>query len=303
MRLINCSTLELEEFFGSKVPPYAILSHTWGNDEVTFMDLPLYAPATQARAGYQKIEFTCKQAIRDQLKYAWVDTCCIDKRSSSELSEAINSMYAWYRAARRCYAYLSDVVEEYMGEEFRKSRWFTRGWTLQELLAPTEVVFYNCNWHRLGLRLHHSQLISKITGIDEGALGIRRLTWPKNRDMLGAYCVAKKMAWASSRDTTRIEDMAYCLLGMFEINMPLLYGEGDRAFHRLQEEIIRRVNDDSIFAWGPRIDISPGYNCSSHKILASSPKDFTSCRNLEYAENPTIPPTLASLGLTIRLSL
>ncbi|EUC43529.1 hypothetical protein COCMIDRAFT_50334, partial [Bipolaris oryzae ATCC 44560] len=237
MRLINCLTLELEEFFGSNIPPYAILSHTWGNDEVTFLDLPLYTPATQARAGYQKIEFTCKQAISDNLEYAWVDTCCIDNRSSSELSEAINSMFAWYRVARRCYAYLSDVLEEGMDEQFRTSRWFTRCWTLQELLAPIDVIFYNCNWHRLGRRSDHSELISGITGIDVDALRGRSARNYDNGDPFGAHCVAKRMSWASQRDTTRTEDMTYCLLGIFNINMPLLYGEGDRAFHRLQEEI------------------------------------------------------------------
>ncbi|EUC30958.1 hypothetical protein COCCADRAFT_54829, partial [Bipolaris zeicola 26-R-13] len=314
MRLINCLTLELEEFFGSNIPPYAILSHTWGNDEVTFLELPLSTPATQARAGYRKIEFTCQQAIRDKLNYAWVDTCCIDKRSSSELSEAINSMFAWYRDASYCYAYLSDVLEEEMGEHFHKSRWFTRGWTLQELLAPRDVEFYNCQWHWLGRKSGHSKLISEITGIDVTALMGTRARCHANGGMFGDHCVAKRMSWASTRETTRTEDMAYCLLGIFNINLPLLYGEGDRAFRRLQEEIIRRVNDDSILAWGPRLDIKRQteplfkyfkdtiiYKNASLNILAKSPKDFTDCGDLEYAINPITPPTLTTLGLTIQL--
>ena len=193
MRLINTETFELEEFMGP-VPRYAILSHTWGDGEVTLQDwqavrqddrwrpiglsstlrsqssehrLPIYhTPPTDnslfndcltvfnsrgTRAGFWKILKACFQARADGLGYLWVDTNCIDKASSAELSEAINSMYAWYRQSAVCYAYLADVPLATQntlcdsGSRFRKSRWFTRGWTLQELIAPTDTIFYSAD--------------------------------------------------------------------------------------------------------------------------------------------------------------
>ncbi|KAH7070227.1 heterokaryon incompatibility protein-domain-containing protein [Paraphoma chrysanthemicola] len=314
MRLINCSTLQLEEFFGSNIPQYAILSHTWGDQEVSFADLP-FDQSTEARAGFQKISFTCAQAIRDGLKYAWVDTCCIDKSSSSELSEAINSMFAWYKNSAHCYAYLSDVLEADLNESFSKSRWFTRGWTLQELLAPHDVIFYDQQWKVLGKRSEHAEWISEIAGIDAAALLQSTNTDAKDVG-LGSFCVAKKMSWASHRVTTRLEDIAYCLLGIFDVNMPLLYGEGDRAFLRLQEEIIRRSDDDSILAWG----LEPAMNHPrglipekvwdemtewyiSEDLLASSPKDFRNCASLKYTSGSVSPFTMTNAGLQVQLQL
>jgi hypothetical protein len=309
MRLINCSTLQLEEFFGKNIPQYAILSHTWGDDEVSFADVP-FGQSTTARAGYRKIEFTCVQARSDGLKYAWVDTCCIDKSSSSELSEAINSMFAWYKNSARCYVYLSDVSVANMNESFSRSRWFTRGWTLQELLAPLDVFFYDEQWSIMGTKYEHAEWISKITGIEAEAL---------ISDMGGELCffsVAKKMSWASHRQTTRQEDIAYCLLGIFDVSMPLLYGEGDRAFLRLQGEIIRRTNDDSILAWdlGPEMEHPLGLVSDTVKaemddyptkrdVLASSPKDFKDCAKIEFATGSTSPFMLTNVGLQIQLPL
>jgi hypothetical protein len=317
MRLINCSTLKLEEFFGYDIPRYAILSHTWGDEEVSFAEFSSGQPTT--KSGYRKILFTCRQAIIDKLDYAWIDTCCIDKSSSAELSEAINSMFTWYKNSTCCYAYLSDVSKAMLEIEFPESRWFTRGWTLQELLAPYLVVFYDRQWLHLGTKVEHAEWVSKITGIDKTALVCRNPTrrWSAK---LSFYCVAKRMSWASARRTTRVEDMAYCLLGIFNINMPLLYGEGDRAFLRLQEEIIRKTNDDSILAWGliPNMGHPLGLipddlrnrlqNCTESlcDILASSPKDFINCTDLVYAAHPTnstSPFTLTNTGLQIQLPL
>ena len=312
MRLINCSTLQLEEFIGTNIPRYAILSHTWGDEEVSFADFTSGQPTV--RSGYQKIIFTCQQAIKDKIDYAWVDTCCIDKSSSAELSEAINSMFAWYQKSVRCYAYLSDVSEDNMDQDFHKSRWFTRGWTLQELLAPEAVTFYDQRWVDLGNREEHAEQISKITGIDKGALWQEPLY---GINKFGSYCVATRMSWASTRQTTRAEDMAYCLLGLFSINMPLLYGEGDRAFRRLQEEIIRTIDDDSILAWGlspenwnacPLGLVSSFERENSHQttnvdFLARLPKDFAGCANLTRATVPSSLFTLTNTGLQIQLSL
>ncbi|KAF8850265.1 HET-domain-containing protein, partial [Acephala macrosclerotiorum] len=259
MRLINVNTYQLEEYFGANTPPYAILSHCWGEGEVSFDDF--HGTFWKEKLGGTKIEHACHQARIEALPYLWVDTCCIDKRSSSELSEAINSMYQWYAKSRICYAYLEDVDEDLkevdgnlnvVGNKrdcpckvdkqyFSDSRWFTRGWTLQELIAPQKVKFFGSGWNHLGSRRDLSSTISVITKIPHDVL-----ISAHNINMLS---VAKKMSWASQRETTRIEDTAYCLLGIFGVNMPLLYGEGDRAFQRLQEELIKETSDQTIFGW------------------------------------------------------
>jgi hypothetical protein len=148
-------------------------------------------------------------------------------------------MFQWYRNAQVCYAYLSDVHSGGSWptyEELRLSKWFTRGWTLQELLAPHTVVFFNHDWVDIGTKYTLQQIISSITGI-------------KDLANFEKASVAQKMSWASNRHTTRVEDKAYCLMGLFGINMPLLYGEGQKAFFRLQLEILNISDDESIFAW------------------------------------------------------
>jgi hypothetical protein len=229
----------------ANIPPYAILSHTWGKeeDEVTFEDVQ--NKAYKHLPGYAKIRFCGEQAKKDNLVYFWVDTCAIDKRSSAELQEAINSMFMWYEEAAICYAYLSDFPDAMSvdGEEcqFRKAGWHSRGWTLQELLAPRNVTFYTHDWTFIGTKRSLCKQLSDITGID--LYIIMRI-----REIASAS-VAQRMSWASRRQTTRAEDTAYCLMGIFSVNMPMLYGEGERAFLRLQEEICKDSDDNSIFAW------------------------------------------------------
>ena len=193
-----------------------------------------------------KIRDACAVARTNGFRYIWIDSCCIDKSSSSELSEAINSMYAWYARAIVCYAYLADVpAEEDHGaprSKFRRSRWFTRGWTLQELIAPRHVEFIAQDWTSIGSKHTLISLVEGVTGVNERAL--LHLT------SLDKFSVSQRLSWASRRQTTRVEDQAYSLLGIFDINMPALYGEGERAFRRLQEEIMRRIPDQSLFAWG-----------------------------------------------------
>ena len=151
MRLLHTSTLKLEEFIGSNIPPYAILSHTWGIEEVSFQDMQ--GSGAMEKVGYEKISRCCEKAATGGFEYAWVDTCCIDKSSSSELSEAINSMYRWYRNAEVCYVSLSDVPHDYESLDlFKRSRWFTRGWTLQELIAPSMVIFFDSDWEEIGTK-------------------------------------------------------------------------------------------------------------------------------------------------------
>jgi Heterokaryon incompatibility protein (HET) len=221
----------------SDIPSYAILSHTWGGDEdeVTFSDLGprIY----KSKKGYRKIRFCGEQARKDKIEYFWVDTCCIDKANHTEYSEAINSMYRWYRNAQRCYVYLYDVsirtndggsTERTWESGFRESRWFKRGWTLQELIAPSSVEFFSQKGERLGSKETLEQLIHEITEIPIPAL---RGTPPSR------FSVDERMRWARKRETKKKEDKAYCLLGVFDLFMPLIYGEGDNAFTRLEEEI------------------------------------------------------------------
>jgi Heterokaryon incompatibility protein (HET) len=264
MRLLNTESMRLEEFHGSNIPPYAILSHTWGKEEVSFQDL-VGGDATKLRE-CKKIIGCRNQAVSDGYRYIWVDTCCIDKTSSAELSEAINSMFCWYREAEVCYAYLADVDIKtdltHLQSAIEKSRWFTRGWTLQELVAPSDVVFYDSDWAEIGTKTDLAEIISNVTGI-----GVTVLLKGKMNNF-DDYSVAKRMFWASKRMTTRVEDEAYCLMGLFGVNMPLLYGENQKAFFRLQEEIMKRSDDHSLFAWKASKRVKTG-------LLASSPQDFS----------------------------
>jgi hypothetical protein len=304
MRLLDTATLLLSEFFGDLIPQYVALSHTWvTNQEISLQDLQeihkhpreLSPHPFTLRSGYQKIVECCKQARDNGFEWAWIDTCCIDKTSSAELSEAINSMFQWYRNCQICYTFLSDVSDgdflDNLDSEFRNSRWFTRGWTLQELLAPPDLRFFSRSWNILGDRCHLRDLISEVTGIPARFLGPANVvpqpssTSLQNRrpDSFFEASIAQRMSWASRRNTTRKEDLSYCLLGIFNANIPLLYGEGDKAFRRLQEEIIKQTNDQSLFAWGykpypdPENATEPSRPSS---YLAISPVDFKYCNNM-----------------------
>ncbi|KAM6488289.1 ankyrin repeat-containing domain protein [Trichoderma sp. SZMC 28011] len=294
MRLINVKTFKLEEFLDYQAPPYAILSHTWGDDseELNFRDVE-DGNINKPGIGSVKFRECCRQAIEDKLDYAWIDTCCIDKANLVELSEAINSMFRWYQRADICYAFLSDVPgdEDFRetGSKFQRSRWFQRGWTLQELLAPKTMRFYGAistsetystqagvnthqvqEWRLLGKKGSMSTTIASITGIPQHYL--------LGYAPLHMASVAQRMSWAAHRDTKRKEDLAYCLLGIFNITMPMIYGEGDeQAFFRLQEQIMKVTRDDSILAWGLGTDdssTSDTGNTTAGRIVAKGPADF-----------------------------
>ncbi|KAM3413975.1 hypothetical protein BST61_g10641 [Cercospora zeina] len=282
-------TPELVEFSGREIPEYAILSHTWALDEVLYRDVVLGTSAN--RAGYQKLKMAATQA---------------------RLQEAINSMFTWYARANTCYAYLSDVTCERQSpdfeEAFSNSRWFTRGWTLQELLAPRSVFFFSESWNELGnLRgpvnalLDHKPLrrmVSQKTSIDEYYL--------RDTHRLAKANVATRMRWASGRSTARTEDIAYSLLGLFDISMPLLYGEGKKAFRRLQAEIMKQSDDLSLFSWTKKSS-----DTIRHGLLSDSPEDFAryTVHDDQLAEEhgrdltATTPYSMTNVGLSIELRL
>ncbi|KAI8949373.1 HET-domain-containing protein [Xylaria longipes] len=233
-------------------PRYAILSHTWQDEEVTFADFSRGAPAgtDAATEGWKKIMQTCKLAIAQGYEYVWIDTCCIDKSSSAELTEAINSMYSWYAGSGKCYAYLSDFHPS-MREPLDTSKhlclshWFSRGWTLQELIAPQDLEFYDSSWNFCGSKTSLCEAIATTTGIDKKVL----CAGPALRELLTSIPVCQKMSWAAGRETRRPEDIAYSLLGIFGVYVPLIYGEGTNAFVRLQKKIIKSTNHLIILAW------------------------------------------------------
>ncbi|KAL0934021.1 het domain protein [Colletotrichum truncatum] len=327
MWLINTDNLCLVGIQGDPKEEYAILSHTWGGDEMTFSAYqalnntgssgipfaPEYAVASTGitiSEGYRKIKDAAQLAKSQGLKWLWVDTCCIDKTSSAELSESINSMYRWYQKAKVCYAYLSDVQSATSNDpseaasSFRNSRWFTRGWTLQELIAPRSVEFYARDWSFINTKQADDSsfchILAQITGVNESVLA--------GETLLSDISVANKMRWAASRETTRPEDMAYCLLGIFDVNMPLLYGEGMRAFVRLQEEILKESDDQSLFLWDFPSDGEHAAD-TLFGLLAPSPSvflqpDLDHIRPLPPSESQeSIPATATSQGLRTRMLL
>jgi len=288
MRLLNSRTLTFEEFDrDSSAPPYAVLSHTWGEEEVTYKDMRKRRAIAESKEGFRKINFCAQQAREEELNFIWVDTCCIDKSSSAELSEAINSMFRWYQNAAVCYTYLSDTPAQpaqgssesgdVWTRRFQTAHWFTRGWTLQELIAPKSLVFYSQEWSKIGTKEDLAIKIEACTGVPLDVL--------VNRD-LSSSSVAQKMSWAAQRSTSRTEDIAYCLMGLFDVHMPMLYGEGEWAFIRLQEEIIRSSDDMSIFSW---VDRDASFS-TFRGLLAKSPAGFAQCKDVCWARSKSNPP-------------
>lgn len=277
MRLINSKTFYLEEFHGDQIPPYAILSHTWRDEEVLFDDWEHYERRV-GKAGWSKVMNTCRQARLGGHEYVWIDSVCIDKKSSAELSEAINSMYQWYTDAARCFVYLDDFHHNGNLKGLQTCRWFSRGWTLQELLAPRYLKFYDQSWIEFG-QINRYQGVASIdttglchalsvaTGIDE--IWMSQAKFQGHQRLTLSTTVAERMSWVAGRETNRIEDMAYCLMGLFNVNMPLLYGEGPTAFIRLQEEIIKHSNDPTLFCWEHPTSYRTWQGC-----LAPSPDAF-----------------------------
>ena len=303
MRLLNTSTLVFEEFFDSSCPDYAILSHRWEGKETTLQELEASKPQKiqHCSSGVAKIKTFAATANFHGHSWCWVDTCCIDKKGSAELSEAIDSMWNWYAKAKVCYAYLNDVSidqEPVKEEHLRNSAWFTRGWTLQEMLAPKSLHFFDTEWSQIGSRNEPTMqtILTAVTGIDFRFFG--------DIDAIHSATVLERMRWISQRQTSRAEDLSYCMLGIFGVQMPLLYGEGEGAFLRLQSEIMKVTDDETIFAW-----IQPGLEKSG--LFANHPKMFANknpnedtgkglriCRAVGFVRSPI---SLTSKGVELEI--
>ena len=304
MWLLNTARAELHYFTDPGAVPggYAILSHTWSGEEQLFPEVQeigrLCEETNENPRDHvaDKIRNCCVVAERGGHTWVWIDSCCINKESSTELSEAINSMFTWYVMAEVCYAYLEDVHKtddtHARNSQFRKAKWHSRGWTLQELIAPAYIIFLSKEWEPIGTKRELGELLKACTGISVSIL--------THKTSFFDVSIAQKMSWASKRSTTRVEDEAYCLLGLFDVNMPIIYGEGRRTFYRLQEELLKKKHPDTtLFAWGNRHDdecaelpseelseIWSGFHGANYSqvflLCAASPRDYPSTGSVYF---------------------
>ncbi|KAI3556019.1 HET domain-containing protein [Colletotrichum abscissum] len=289
MKLLNCSTLRIEEMHWARKQElevkgistaYAILSHKWESDEdeVTFEDMASADIKSKKLLGWSKIEKTCTEALKIGIGYAWIDTCCIDKRNLTELTEAIKSMFRWYAEAEICFAYLSD-----------------------ELIAPGKMEFYDKNWNAIGSRFNLSRQIQMRTSVNAEILRHNSSTHESIQDLLAGIPVGRRMSWAADRKAKKEKDRAYSLLGIFGVSMPLRYGEGNRAFIRLQEEIIKETNDMSLFAWCDSTVTCIDDLEEFRGILTTTPDHFRDCCNLTSLSDPRRGPEFSMTNKGLRL--
>ena len=291
MRFLNTSTLRFEEVadssLGVESNKYAILSHRWGaaQDEISFVDINESRDISHKK-GFAKLKGFCDLAASLGYGYGWDDTCCINKGDSSELSEAINSMYRWYHGSSVCIVYLEDVPEKPMMD----SGWFNRGWTLQELIAPEVTLFYDRDWNQIGAK---SDLLAELcgkTGIPKDVL---------SHAIGPSKCsIAQRMSWAAKRETTRVEDRAYSLLGIFDVSMPHIYGEREKAFLRLQRAISQQSKDESMFAWSMGME---KHEESYSGLFAPSPSSYIHCSDMISTRGSTgFAETNGELSITLK---
>ncbi len=318
MWLLDTHTLKLHLFLYPQTVKegYLILSHVWDNEEQSFQDIQRIHERCNATGEdphdlvSPKIRKTCEVAERHGYQWAWIDTCCIDKTSSAELSETINAMFQYYALALVCYVYLGDmkpIDRAFLKEDlsdphvaksdrFSVSRWHKRGWTLQELIAPKVVHFFARNWEPMGNKEELADGLELLTGIPATVLRFQQTP--------AEFSVAQRMSWAAKRETRRIEDEAYCLLGLFDVSMPTLYGEGKRAFERLQEAILARTPDTTLFAWGRSVklhDLDDRRTYSRAGMLATSPSDYGSCSAIRFAPRSRISEGSRRVSIVSRI--
>ncbi|KAI1750281.1 HET-domain-containing protein [Xylaria castorea] len=321
MHLLDTTTYELR----SDLQPtfrqegYAVLSHRWVGQEITFDQLKeeikglRFSTASARTPQVDKIRGAAETARNLDIKWIWIDSCCINRANAVEQTESINSMFKWYRDAKVCITYLSDVQKDESHsdssdpqrldsvERDGPSIWFSRGWTLQELLAPQDMRFYDKDWNFIGTKMTLARLLEGITGIDK-----RYLTGEKH---FGTACIATKMSWMAGRTTTRVEDIAYSMLGIFNTNMTTQYGEGMRSFMRLQQTLLLTSRDESLFAWkmpdrnteskfmhGTDQDIV--WEADEWGLLAPSPDWFKDSMHITTESLPAIERPLKAFEIT-----
>ncbi|KAK7462337.1 hypothetical protein VKT23_007938 [Stygiomarasmius scandens] len=234
-RLIDTQSLKLVDFKqGSPIPHYAILSHKWSDEEVGFQEFKQPSKKTARKSGYRKILNACEQARLDNLDYLWIDTCCINQEDQGDVHRNIKSMFAYYQNSRICYAYLFDILGP--GNNLGSSQWFDRAWTLQELIAPPDVFFFNHSWLYVGRRSQRPREIGNVTGIPNAVL--------RGDVRVHDVDVAERMSWSILRESTRPQDRAYCLLGILGVSIEPDYSENVlTAFDRLQSAFVRQYPD------------------------------------------------------------
>jgi len=271
MHLLNVHTRRLEHFHDP--PPYAILSHLWTPGEAhRFHEIG--TPGIDKKPGYHKVDMCCKLALEDGLDYVWIDTCCADAESTTAFTEALNSSYSWFQNSEVCYVYLDDVDGsedlESEGSTFRRCRWFKRAWTLQELLAPVNLFFFSSNWSMLGTKVGLATVISDVTGIHRDAI-----LYPSR---VPFFSIAARMSWANGRKSSKGEDRVYSLMGLFGVNLPIVYGEGEKnVFIKLQRSIMETSDDQSILAWR---SVSSSSSPHTSGPFADSPDCYADCGNV-----------------------
>lgn len=304
MRVINTASFEMKSDMGDaklREEGYAVLSHRWVGPETTFHQYEkhvaeLKSGSTALSPQLERIHGACICARNKGIEWLWIDSCCINKLSAVEETESINSMYRWYRHSVLCITYLYDVELDdtleptdpriFNNSGGKPAEWFSRGWTLQELLASGKMEFYDKNWKSMGTKRDMKASLSKLTGIDENYL-------TGAEDFRNA-CVATKMSWMAKRTTTREEDIAYSMVGLFGVTISPVYGEGPRAFMRLQEVTLSSSSmDESLFAWKmPALNAGRQYNRQSSwkedewGLLAPSPAWFAASGSVRAMPNP-----------------
>lgn len=244
MWLIETSTFRLSEFTTS-VPSYATLSHVTEEDEAPH-ESPGHIRREICNRSRKTVERACVQARTAGISWLWNYATCVDRYSWAAQSEAINSLAQIYRGCEYTIIYLADLVfelvgHETLGERLADCRWFKNIWSIPQIIFSRAAFFFSTDWTQIGTKISLLPLISAIIGIDKPALD--------DSDCLEDYSIAKRMSWASRMTTTRTEDSAYALLGLFDVSLPIIHGEGQKAFFKLQEEILKDTNDFSLFAW------------------------------------------------------